>query len=59
MAHVIQCEGNRQFHLSEQEDGTILVQIVMGNTGEVIANPVLPREEAEEMRDALTELLEG
>lgn len=57
--HVIHCIGNREFHLSRQGDGNILCQIVMGNTGEVIANPVLPAEEAEKMSEALDALLAG
>ena len=56
---VVKTTERREFHISRQDDGTFLIQIVMGNNGQVIANPIFAREEVEKMRDGLSKLLEG
>lgn len=54
---VIKCVGNREFHISQrtEENGelVVVVEIVMGNTGRLIATPLLTPREAAKMSEAL------
>lgn len=54
--HIIQCVGNRQFHVSKRDDGSYLFELVVESTGAILASPVVTEEEVKKLRDVLDEL---